>query len=323
MNILSFVSKLFGNKNLEDFSSSELLSEPELGESDVALKFDWTDVESTSSAYLNIAKSSKLVLSNWNKSRGELVFAGEDIGTITSEDRSSFFSLNIKATDHGAFEPLIDIGDSIKSGLYLGVIRNSFELKKNDIRLYLSSKKSLNSLETEYVYFTSNLNTVSLSHRSNGFSNDSIIDYKFRDTLYSNSDYELYVSFLLKNLDPYIKVHFLRKHFIPKKNDSLSLLLESNDVVMFRFESDSERVDKQSDGVIYGIEQQIDLDKFQLLQKSPILKWKIEVKAKEKDYEGMLDKEILYSWQSKSQVSILEKINCLFDMKVKLSNKRG
>lgn len=260
---MGFLSKLFGKKEKDprlNFDSSAL------NENDKVITFN-SSVFNDGIAYAD----NVFMVGKWLCKTGDYVYRKESIGFIgatkTGRDITDF-----SPPMAGIIEILSDAGEPIIDNQAIAIIRESDQeprfRKKSDIQ-------TEDERIITYVVLGGYLKEYSIE--KDGFTKEVIITSNDCIVLRQNdTDVSLKLFFRKKNEQQYFVLKFYSKYFSISEDDKLSLLFDSGDVVDVIFTKKSERVGKDSDGVIHQITQAIDASILNKLSEQNLSQWRLE-----------------------------------------------
>lgn len=311
--IISFFVSKPKNKYKKSFQKEPTsnFDEKSLNENDIPYKFDISKVDFK---FLNSLKEQpeklkklKFFVRKWGHENNTYVYKGEYLGQIKSE--SGIIESQIKAPESGYFEKIVDVNDEIKDGYIVCLIKDSKPLTEYDTSFRLL--KTTKADGCEYFFFkTSTLDSLILKKEKDGFTKITNISpvhhFKLRS---NNSEVKVRLKFF-KEDNFYIDIEFYKKHYNVKSGDKLLFLFENDEIVEIVFSNNSERIRKESDGVIYGNQEEIPLETIDFLQKNPIRQWRLELNKNE-----YITGKISNSFQkNRIQRKIMTSIVCLKEL---------
>lgn len=273
---MSFFKKLFQKEPTSNFD------EKTLEENDIPYKFDISKVDfkflSSLKEQPKKLKKLKFFVRKWEHENSIFVYKDEYLGQIESE--TGIIKSKIKAPESGYFEKVVEANDEIKDGYVICLIKDSKTLPEYDTSFRLS--KTRKSDDCEYFFFkTSTLYSMIFKKEKDGFTkitNISLVEYfKLRS---QKSEIELRLRFF-KESKFYVDIEFYKKHYNVKSGDKLLLLLENEEITEIVFSKNSERLRKESDGVIYGNKEEVSIEIIDSLEKNPIYQWRLELNGYE------------------------------------------
>lgn len=293
---MNFLKKIFNKSNFDEKS---------LKQNDLVCRFDVKTLDFGNTLIKHNPKKLKFYIDEWKHNDGTHVFKGETLGYIKAEVWDKIKG-EIKAPESGYFKKIIEKKSKVKDQNIVCLVENSSPIADDrPVFRVLERRKTENG---EYIYFfTSTLINLYFKKETDGFTKkESITPVKFI-TLGSNlSEIELKMLFF-KGSQYCITLEFYKKHFNIKEGDKLLLLLENDDVLEIIFLANSSRVGKESDGVIYANTQQIEIEKLNALEKSPLSQWRLELSSGE-IITGKLSNSYNKSYM---QNEIISTITCL------------
>jgi len=302
---MSFFKKLFQKEPTSNFD------EKTLKENDIPYKFEISKVDFK---FLNSLKEQpkklkklKFFVRKWEHENNTFVYKGEYLGKIESE--TGIIENKIKAPESGYFEKIVEVNNEIKDGYIICLIKDSEPLTEYDVSFRLL--KTTKADGCEYFFFrTSTLDSLILKKEKDGFTkitNISLIDYfKLRS---NNSEIELRLKFFREDKF-YIGIEFYKKHYDVKSGDKLLFLLENEEIIEIAFSNNSERIRKESDGVIYGNKEEVTIETIDSLEKNPIRQWRLELNKN----EYITGKINNYFQKNRIQRKIMTSIACLKEL---------
>ena len=301
---------LFG-KTKEEKERLEFLNN--LSDDDAAVTFDVINLDLGTYNFLKNDRKTKYLLKKLSKEDGEYVFKGEKIGETCVKGMPSV-KADLLTPCNGYFKSFLNPGDRMKPNETVFVILDVEEIPENEVKLRLIDEENIDNLTKKYSYFTSNLNEIDIYSIKDGFNKDIVISYYSSDSLYSENEYILYVKFYYINNQPFLETEFFRKHFQLKCDDKILFLFDDGEVIEIKISTDSVRIRKDSEGVIYGVKEKITEKELYKFSKALIQKWRVQVNSKNQTFSGEINRYFLnYIFDSRKR--ILDKINCLIDLK--------
>jgi len=303
---MSFFKKLFQKEPTSNFD------EKTLKENDIPYKFDISKVDFK---FLNSLKEQpkklkklKFFVRKWEHENNTFVYKNEHLGQIESE--SGIIKSKIRAPESGYFEKIVEVNDEIKDGYVICLIKDSEPLPEYDTSFRLS--KTMKSGDCEHFFFNaSTLDSIILKKEKDGFTKiTNICPVNFFKLRSNNSEIELRLRFFKENKF-YVDIEFYKKHYNLKSGDKLLLLLENEEIIEVVFSKKSERLRKESDGVIYRNKEEVPSEIIDSLEKNPIYQWRLELNG----YEPVTGKiNNYFNQKNRMQRNIMTSIACLKEL---------